>query len=74
MSSSGAIPFYIRKGFEGLIPQGTPIIQLIPFLQESWKSKKTDGLIEEGANNNKASLLVFSGWYKNKFWNRKDYN
>ena len=62
MYSGGAIPFYIRKGFEGLIPQGTPIVQLIPFLQESWKSKKTDGLVEEGVNNNKASLLVFSGW------------
>ena len=73
MASNGAIPFFIRKGFEGLIPQGTPIIQLIPFLQQSWESHKKDGLVEEGANNFKASKLVFSGWYKKKYWNRKDY-
>jgi hypothetical protein len=73
MVPNGSFPFFIRKEFEGLIPQGTPIIQLIPFLQQSWESDKKDGLVEEGINNAKASRLVFSGWYKKKYWNRKDY-
>jgi hypothetical protein len=29
-------PFFIRKGFEGTIPMGTPIMQIIPFKRESW--------------------------------------
>jgi hypothetical protein len=29
-------PFFIRKDFEGLIPMGTPIMQIIPFKREEW--------------------------------------
>lgn len=32
-------PFFIRKDFEGIIPAGTPVIQIIPFKRESWKIK-----------------------------------
>jgi hypothetical protein len=35
----GNYPFYIKKGFEGVIPVGTPMFQIIPFKRESWKSK-----------------------------------
>ena len=74
MYAHGEIPFYIKQGFEGLIPQGTPIIQVIPFLQQSWESKQTDGLVEEGENHHKLANLVFSAPYKHKFWKRKEYN
>jgi hypothetical protein len=36
---SGNIPFFIKEGFSGVIPKGTPIAQVIPFKRESWKSK-----------------------------------
>jgi hypothetical protein len=29
-------PFFIRKDFEGTIPMGTPIMQIIPFKREEW--------------------------------------
>lgn len=29
-------PFFIKKDFKGMIPMGTPIIQIIPFKRESW--------------------------------------
>lgn len=32
-------PFFIKEGFTGLIPYGTPIIQMIPFKRDDWKSK-----------------------------------
>ena len=32
-------PFFIKEGFTGLIPYGTPIVQMIPFKRDSWKSK-----------------------------------
>jgi hypothetical protein len=29
-------PFFIRKDFEGMLPMGTPIMQIIPFKRDSW--------------------------------------
>ena len=70
----GNIPFYIKNGFEGVIPQGTPIIQVIPFRQENWLSKKTKGLVQKGYEHNVKTLSVFTGWYKKTFWTRKKYD
>jgi hypothetical protein len=73
MAAHGNPPFYIKEGFEGMIPQGTPIAQLIPFRQENWKSKKTNGLVDIGNSHSKKASIVFSGWYKKTFWVRKEY-
>jgi hypothetical protein len=74
MRPSGQIPFFIKKGFEGIIPQGTPIAQLIPFRQENWKHKKTKGLINKSNEHSlKTSSLIY-GWYKKTFWIRKQYD
>lgn len=32
----GNIPFFIRKGFTGVIPAGTPFAQLIPYKRDKW--------------------------------------
>jgi hypothetical protein len=32
-------PFFLTEGFSGVIPFGTPIVQVIPFKRENWKSK-----------------------------------
>jgi hypothetical protein len=69
----GNFPFYIKTGFEGMILQGTPIMQLIPFQQESYKLKKTKGLTYKGKLNNKKSNLVFFNWYKKEYWIKKQY-
>ena len=71
--SHGSYPFYLKKGFEGLIPQGTPIAQLIPFSQENWESKKIDGLVKKGEINRISSDQIFENWYKKKFWQKKEY-
>lgn len=34
-----AFPFWLDEGFQGLIPAGTPIAQVIPFRRESFKMK-----------------------------------
>ena len=36
---SGNIPFFIKEGFSGVIPKGTPIAQVIPFKRENWISR-----------------------------------
>ena len=74
MQHNGSFPFFIKKDFEGIIPQGTPIIQIIPFRQEKWKSKKQVGLVAEGKKHDYASAAKLIGWYKNTFWTKKEYN
>jgi len=74
IDSAGNVPFYIKNNFEGVIPQGTPIAQLIPFYRENWFFKIKKGLIEEGRKNTFKSNSLLFGYYKKNFWQRKDYN
>ena len=74
MQHNGSFPFFIKKDFEGIIPQGTPIIQIVPFRQEKWKSEKQIGLVGEGQKHGYASAAKLIGWYKNTFWTKKEYN
>jgi hypothetical protein len=36
---AGNIPFFIKEGFTGIIPKGTPIAQILPFKRQDWESK-----------------------------------
>lgn len=74
MGPRGNIPFYVKDGFEGIIPQGTPIAQLIPFRQEDWSSKIKNGLVQEAEEHDKKTNSLIFGWYKKTFWTRKKYN
>lgn len=66
-------PFVISESFDGVIPAGTPLIQVIPFKRDSWKSK----VIDTGEPYfYPKSYEVFQppfAWYKRKWWVRKDY-
>ena len=70
----GSFPFFMQEGFEGLIPQGTPVAQILPFKRESWSLVKEEGLDNVAALHGEKSNAVFSGWYKKNFWVKKDYN
>ena len=74
MSGNGNIPFFIKKGFEGIIPKGTPIAQLIPFHQQNWSSKIQKGLSKIAINHHNRSVSLVTGWYKKTFWVRKTYS
>jgi len=60
--------------FEGIIPAGTPFIQVIPFKRESWTSKlggeKEKKKYESDWNK---FLTVFFDRYKKFWWQRKEY-
>lgn len=66
-------PFLIKKGFKGVIPKGTPLIQAIPIKREDWNSSMKD--------TDKPHLYVKEyevlnppfGWYKRKWWTKKRY-
>jgi hypothetical protein len=70
----GNHPFYIKKDFEGIIPAGTPMYQIIPFKRDSWESieSRYDHDLSE-----KRHYMIgrkFFGSYKTLFWQKKEYN
>lgn len=73
-STQGSIPFYIKKDFNGIIPKGTPMYQMIPFKRESWNMSLED--YNEDYNLKGISKLrsKFVGYYKDNYWSKKEFN
>jgi hypothetical protein len=71
---NGRIPFFIKKGFEGVIEKGTPIFQVIPFKRESWESVDSPELRKEADQRSFNVATVMYGWYKKNVWTKKEYN
>jgi hypothetical protein len=70
----GSIPFYVHKGFTGIIPAGTPMYQIIPIKRENWDSKKEPYNDEETRVRDNLLRRSFYGAYRNLFWQKKTYN
>jgi len=73
--SDGYLSFFVKKGFKGIIKQGTPIVQVIPFKRDDWESsinkeKDSDFKIKE---KNLGVRSVFQNGYRMKFWKKKTY-
>jgi hypothetical protein len=68
-------PFVINDpNFEGLIPKGTPIAQVIPFKRDSWNMEiGTKKDLEEHIKVAKKLQSKFFDRYKTMFWSRKEY-
>jgi hypothetical protein len=71
--SSGEIPFFLKDGFEGVIPAGTPIVQIIPIRREPWEHEILP-YNEEFLSRNRYSIqkLLYGG-YKKFLWQKKEY-
>ena len=68
-------PFVLNDwDFEGLIPAGTPMAQVIPFKRDSWKMEigKEEAFLEQ-KRNSEYLLTSFFDSYKNKFRENKSY-
>ena len=69
----GFFPFLIKEGFEGLIPAGTPIYQIIFIKRDNWKG------IKEKFNNALRGKMTYltrkyiKGGYKKLFWVKKSF-
>jgi hypothetical protein len=65
--------FFLNKGFQGVIPKGTPIMQFIPFKRDDWElhieDSEADVERHEFKAENRRSLLY--GYYKKTAWRRK---
>lgn len=71
--NGGNYPFFIQKGFNGIIPVGTPMYQIIPFKRENWKSvvsEFNEDLIYKSLH---SVARYFMNGYKKVHWQRKSY-
>ncbi len=71
---NGNYPFYIKNNFEGIIPAGTPMYQMIPLKREDWESNVEK--FNQTENNKKHYVFTsrFVNTYKHFFWKKKKYN
>jgi hypothetical protein len=74
---SGALPFFIREGWTGIIPAGTPYVQILPFKRENWKSEivieDQKLLPKKNIENTKKYRVPNGGVYKNEIWEKRIY-
>jgi len=47
----GNLPFFLKSGFEGIIPVGTPIYQVMPFKRENWQSEHDKSITDIAIKN-----------------------
>ena len=67
------VAFFMKSGWTGMIPKGTPIFQVIPFKRENWE---TELFTYEEPHRMKFLNMtrnVFSSGYKDNFWKKKEY-
>lgn len=69
----GGIPFFIKSGFSGTIPKGTPMFQIIPFQRYDWVSIK-----EEYSNDFWSKKIEerrdIQDFYKKQIWQKKRFD
>ena len=70
----GNMPFHIKSNFEGLIPAGTPMFQLLPIYRADWDSEALPFDKKELDRLHAQMYKKFWGHYRDKFWHKKTYN
>lgn len=67
------IAFFLKRNFRGVIPKGTPIMQIIPFKRDNWELEVVDNDMDldrhELMAENRRSMLY--GYYKKTAWRKK---
>lgn len=72
--TGGNIPFFLKEEFQGTIPAGTPIAQLIPIKRAAWHMVPNNAGLRH-MNKVQSSFVRQEGnSYKKKFWHRKKYD
>lgn len=68
-------PFVLNnKNFTGLIPAGTPMVQVIPFKRESWEMEIGDSEdFAQGKTVIEKHLTKIFNSYRTQFWSRKEF-
>jgi hypothetical protein len=77
VTNSGLLPFFLKTGFEGVVPAGTPIVQIFPFKREDWEMEYKFYTPEEIFEQTRENSLKFrdpnGGVYKRDYWEKRKY-
>jgi hypothetical protein len=74
-ASPGAPLFCINMEFEGIIPKGTPYLQVIPIKRQEWEIQVNNDIRkEEDIKKIEAQTNTVGGYYKKTHWVKKDYS
>ena len=78
LHNPGSLPFFLIDNFEGVIPAGTPYIQILPFKRENWTSEileQSDSIqiIKDHMDVTAKYRKPDGGVYKNEVWERRKY-
>ena len=74
MSTPGNMPFFLRDGWTGVIPKGTPFVQVIPFKREEWSLIVAEPNPFDSRRQRKLGdrfRSVKADYYRDKLWTRK---
>lgn len=74
----GTMPFFVVKGFTGVLPAGTPYAQMLPFKREDWESEVDDKvpymkMAMDNNANSKKYRVPDGGVYQKEVWTRRVY-
>lgn len=76
-NTPGLMPFFLKEGFTGLIPAGTPFVQIIPFKREDWESEiklyNQEEIIKRFMKSSETFRKPGGDVYRKKFWTRRKY-
>ena len=75
----GTMPFFIVKGFTGVIPAGTPYAQILPFKREHWTSEidvqiSPEEMYRVNYENSMKYRKPDGGIYQREVWERRKYD
>jgi hypothetical protein len=68
------LSLHLKKGFTGVIPKGTPLVQMIPFKRDNWKHEVSTLELgkHEMLQETTFNATIFNN-YRNLSWSKKDY-
>lgn len=69
--AAGALPFELKKGYQGIIKKGTPIALVMPFKREEWSHEIFDEPAERFEKEAQTINSSFLNVYKDNYWERK---
>jgi hypothetical protein len=74
----GTMPFFVVKGFVGVVPAGTPYAQMLPFKREDWHSEVDADITHmKMSMDNQANSMKYrvpdGGVYQKQVWTRRVY-
>lgn len=65
---NGNHPFILKKNWQGIIPKGTPIMQIIPFKREDWTSREDRTIMRYDGNCLEEEEKVLKHYYRDNLW------